>query len=158
VTPFDLANDDVLLAILAESLDEADPVPTGALAAAKAMAQLADADVELAMLVADSLLDDEVLLFRHDVTMEPEGEPSDRLISFATPALHVDVDLQANGGSMVGAISPAMSVAVELETKDATISTTSDDLGRFHLEAPRGRCRLRIHAHGGAVVTPWITR
>jgi hypothetical protein len=158
MTRHDLADDDVLLSLLSASLEAADPVPADAVAIAKALAELSDTDAELATLVADSLVDDEVVLFRHDVTMELDGDVSDRLLSFATPELHVDVDLQANGPTMLGAISPAMSVAIELETAETTTTTTSDELGRFSFEAPSGRCRLRIHAHGGAVVTPWITR
>jgi hypothetical protein len=158
VTPFDLADDDVLLRLLSRSLETADAVPPDAVAAAKALADLSDADAELATLVADSLVDDEVVLFRHDVTMEPQGELSDRLVSFATPELNVDVDLHANGASVVGAITPAMAVDVDLEMSQGTITTQSDELGRFRFEAPTGRCRLRIHTPGGAVVTPWITR
>jgi hypothetical protein len=162
MTRFDLADDDVLLALLSDALDEADPVPGGAVVAAKAFAQMGDVDAELALLVADSLLDAEVVLFRHDLTLDQLGGPTDRLLSFATPQLSVDVDIQANGTTVIGAITPPMSVDVDLETGTEsgieTVSTRSDELGRFHLEIGPGRCRLRIHAHGAAVVTPWITR
>jgi hypothetical protein len=158
LTRFDLADDETLLGLLSRSIGAADPVPEEAVATAKVLAHLSGADAELAALVADSLLDDEVMLFRHDVTMEQHGQMSDRLITFATPELHVDVDLHANGASLVGAITPAMPVNVELETAAATVTTRSDELGRFHFDAPAGRCRLRIHAHDGSVVTPWITR
>jgi hypothetical protein len=157
VTRPNLFDDDVLATLLIESLVEADPVPGDAVSVAKALARLSDADAELATLVADSLVDD-VVLFRHDVTMEAQGESADRLVTFATPRLSVDIDLQAGRGTVVGAITPAISVDVDLETTKGTQTTRSDELGRFQIEAGGNLCRLRIHALGGAVVTPWINR
>jgi hypothetical protein len=58
----------------------------------------------------------------------------------------------------VGALTPAISVDVDLETPEGTRTTRSDELGRFQFPTPPGRCRLRVHAYDGAVVTPWITR
>ncbi len=98
------------------------------------------------------------MALRHDVTMQHLGEPSDRLVTFASPQLTVDLDLQADGTTVVGAIAPPGSVDVDLETADGTQTTTSDDLGRFHFSVGPGRCRVRVHARNGAVVTPWITR
>jgi hypothetical protein len=155
---FDLSDDDTLLALLSESLDEADPVPAAAVSVAKAVAQLSDVDAEMACLMADSLVDDDTVLLRHDVMMESLGGPSDRLVTFATPQLNVDLELQADGVSVVGAITPPMSVDVDLETPGATVTVRTDELGRFHMTTSPGRCRLRIHAYEGAVVTPWITR
>ncbi|MDQ1377002.1 MAG: hypothetical protein QOJ52_485 [Acidimicrobiaceae bacterium] len=157
MSPFDLS-DDALVALLSESIHEAEPVPAAAVSVAKAIAQMSDVDSELAGLVADSLVDDATVLLRHDVTMEPQGEPSDRLLTFATPQLSVDLDLPADGLSVVGAITPPMSVDVDLDTAGPTVSGRTDELGRFHLTTGPGRCRLRIHAHDGAVITPWITR
>lgn len=153
----DLTDDDVLLAVLAESLAEADPVPAAAIAAATAVALLADADAVLATLVADSLLDGATAL-RQDIEMEAVGEMRERLLSFSTPQMVLDVDLQANGGVVVGALTPAISADVDLETPGDTRTTRSDELGRFQFLAPPGRCRLRVHTHEGVVVTPWIAR
>jgi hypothetical protein len=158
VTRFDLADDEVLLDLLAQVIDDAGPVPGEAVAAAKAIAGLQQIDAELARLVADTALDAEVLLFRHDVTMAPLGDRTDRMVSFATPQIDVDIELHADGRTVIGAIMPPFAVSVDLETADGIVSTCSDDLGRFRLEAGPGPCRLRIHAHDGAVVTPWITR
>ncbi len=158
MTHSDLADNEDLLARLSLALEEADPVPDEAVATAVALAELTNADAELATLVADSLLDDEVVLFRHDVTMQQQGELADRMVSFSAPELSVDVDLHANGASMVGAISPAMAVDVDLETAGGIVTTRSDDLGRFHFDAPSGLCRLVVHGPGAPVVTPWITR
>lgn len=159
----DLSDDDVLFSLLSDSIAEADPVPDEAVHAALALSRLSDADAELATLVADSLVDD-VVLFRHDLTIDPLGTDgawqasSDRLLTFSTPQLSVDVDLQAGRATVVGSIMPPISVDVDLETAQATSSTRSDELGRFQLEAGGALCRLRIHAHDGVVVTPWIIR
>lgn len=155
---FDLRDDDVLLALLSESLNEVDPVPDTAVAAAMALAQLGDADAELATLVADSLMDDDVVLFRHDVALAPLGETIDRALSFATPTFSADIELQADGSTLVGSLAPPLSMAVDVETTRTKVTTYSDELGRFHAEIGAGRCRLRFHTADGVVVTPWITR
>lgn len=157
MTP-DLANDKVLLDLVAKVIDTADPVPPEAVATAKAVAGLQYVDAELANLVADSLLDDGGALLRHDLTMERLAESTDRMISFATPQIDVDIELHRDGRTVVGAITPPISVDVDLETTSGNASTRSDELGRFHLESGSGTCRLRIHAHDGTVITPWITR
>jgi hypothetical protein len=153
----DLSDDDVLIALLRDSLDEVDPVPEGAIGFAKAVARMSGVDAELATLVADSLVDD-VVLFRHDIAAEAPGDPADRLVTFATPQFSVDMDLQADGATVIGAITPAISVEVDLETTQETLTTRSDELGRFQLVAAGRLCRLRIHTADGSVVTPWITR
>ncbi len=105
----DLTDDDVLISVLRDSLDEADPVPDAAISFALAVARLSDADAELATLVALQLrVVDDVVLFRHDLTMEPLGEAADRLVTFATPQLSVDIDLQAGRATVVGVITPAI--------------------------------------------------
>jgi len=159
MTRFDLANDEVLLDLLSEALHEADPVPEEAVAAAKAIAGLRDIDAELATLVADTVRDEDVLLFRHDVTMEHTGAPTDRMLSFSTPEITVDIEVEGDGRTVLGVIAPPMATSVDLESTGGMVRTTSDELGRFRLEsASGGPCRLRIQAHDGAVVTPWITR
>ncbi|MDQ1429136.1 MAG: hypothetical protein QOK39_2612 [Acidimicrobiaceae bacterium] len=158
MTRFDLNNDEVLLSLLSEAIDEADPVPSAAAAAAKAVARLQDIDAELAIFVADSRLDEEALLFRHDLTMARSGQQSDRIVSFATPQIGIDLEVQGDGRTIVGVITPPLSAPVDLETTSGSATTTSDDLGRFHLASGPGPCRLRIHVHDGAVITPWITR
>ncbi len=158
MTRFDLADDHSLLELLAETLNEMDTVPDDAVSAAVVLAQLGDADSELATLVADTLVDNDVVLFRHDLAVELQGGATARLITFATPELTVDIDLEANGAHLAGAIMPPASLDVDLDTTEGTVTVRSDELGRFQFEVGPGRCRLRVHAPGGAVVTPWITR
>jgi hypothetical protein len=119
---------------------------------------LQDIEAELAIFVADTCLDEKVLLFRHDLNMERSGQQSDRMVSFATPQIGIDLEVQGDGRTIVGVITPPISAPVDLETTAGIATTTSDDLGRFHLASGPGPCRLRIHVHDGAIITPWITR
>lgn len=158
MTRYDLGDDDVLLDLLGDALSEADPVPLEAINTALALASLSNADAELATLVADTLVDSDGVLFRHDLTMESLSGGSDRLVSFTTPQLSLDVDLPAHSTTLVGVITPPCAVDVEIETQAATVRVRTDDLGRFTVDLSPGPCRLRLHAPAGTVVTPWITR
>lgn len=146
---WDLSDDDVLLDRLADAIKAADPVPPAVVAAAKAAYEFRRLDEELATLVADSLVDDGVLV-RHELS-------STRLVSFVAGQVGVEVELLGNGG-LFGAISPPAAMIVKLETAHSVTTLTSDDLGRFHAEVPPGRCRLHIGDGDALVVTPWITR
>ena len=159
MTHFDLTDDDVLLGVLAGSLAEADPVPVEAVAAAKAVARLSDADAVLATLVADSLVDDQLVGFRREAPSERHRQVQDRMVSFATPEIIVDLEFTTSGLTVLGEIHPAMAVPVELVSPATTATTESDALGRFRFDAPAGPCRVRVHlAGGGVVVTAWVTR
>ena len=159
MTRFDLNDDEVLLDLLAEALDEAEPVPDSAVAVARSVASLGDVDAELATLVADTVLIDDGVLMRHDLTMEESHLLTDRMVSFETAHASLDVEVNGDGRRVVGVITPPMSVLVDLETTGGkTVSTQSDDLGRFRIESGSGSCRIRVHASDGAIVTPWIAR
>jgi hypothetical protein len=163
VTRFDLGDDDALIELLALAIEEGDPVPGDAVAAAKSVAGLSSIDAELATLVGDTVLEQEVVLFRHDPTTETVvadggSDGAERVMSFATARLDVSLELQADGRAVAGAITPPAAVAIDLETATGTATTTSDAEGRFRLASGPGPCRLRIHAPGGSIVTPWITR
>jgi len=157
-TPRDLRDDDALLAVVGRSLDHdpstdvpADlPVPADAVAVARAAFELRDVDDELAALVHDSLVD-ESLLVRHDAT-------ASRLLSYATSRLSLDVELEPDGRTLIGAVAPGGSASVEIETAAAIERTTTDDLGRFRVELAPGWCRIRVRAGGATLVTPVIVR
>ena len=146
----DLGDDDVLLAELARALDRLDPVPPDATVMAVAAFELGHLDDELATLVADSLLDPAPLT-RH------EG-PTVRLLSFTTAHLSLEIELGADGRTVLGAVSPAGVVDVEVEGASGALGTRSDDLGRFRLSLGQGWCRLRVRAADASLVTPVIVR
>ena len=148
--PDDLHDDDALLGELRRALDQLDPVPADATEAAVAASGLGRLDDELATLVVDSLLDAGPRV-RHD-------GPTARQLSFTTEHLSLEIELAADGQTLLGAVSPATVVEVESEGPGAVAGTRSDELGRFRLALGRGWCRLRVRAPGASLVTPVIVR
>ena len=157
-TPRDLRDDDTLLAVVGRALadDPAAVVPSGvevpadAVAVARSAFALRAVDDELAALVHDSLHDD-ALLVRREATVS-------RLLSYATSRLGLDVELEADGRTLMGAISPAGPAVVEIESATTTERTTADDLGRFRVDLLPGWCRIRVRAADATLVTPVIVR
>ena len=148
----DLSDDDALLAQLGLALDETDPVPADAVDVAKAVFDLGNADAELAELVFDSLLDEALVVMRTD-TLAGEA----RTLGFAAGAHRVDIELSADGTTLLGQLAPAERTRVELETTSGSHATDSDELGRFRFSVERGSLRLRVVTEDGLIVTtPWI--
>jgi len=148
----DLHDDDELLAQLGLALDETDPVPDDAINVAKAVFDLGNADAELAELVFDSLLDDALVVMRSDTSVDEA-----RTISFAVGNHRVDIELSANGTTLLGQLNPAAPTRVELETTSGSREVEADDLGRFRFTVTRGSLRLRVITTDGLIVTtPWI--
>lgn len=147
-----LLDDDALLAELRRTLDAVEPVPVDAITAATSAFDLGRADLELADLVFDSLLDDGAVAMRH------AGVQEARSLGFLSQGYRLDVELLDDDSVLLGQIEPAEMGVVELETADGPRHGEVDELGRFRFDVPRGSLRLRITMPSGAVVaTPWIT-
>jgi hypothetical protein len=147
----DLHDDDELLAQLGRALDEADPVPADAVAVAKAVFDLGNADAELAELVFDSLLDEALVVMRSDTVADA------RTMSFALGGHRVDIEFSADGTTLLGQLDPAQPTRVRLDTTLGSTEVRSDELGRFRFAIERGSLRLRVLTEDGIVVTtPWI--
>ena len=147
----DLHDDDQLLVQLGKALDETDPVPTDAVAMAKSVFDLGNADAELAELVFDSLLDEALVVMRTETATES------RSLTFALGGHRVDVELSADGATLLGQLDPAEPTRVRLDTTGGSTETRADDLGRFRFRVERGSLRLRVFTDDGLVVTtPWI--
>ena len=142
-------SDEWLVARLAEMIDRTEPVPADALDAAYAAFGMGDLDSELAALVFDSL--------------EPAGAPAlratsteVRLLSFANDQMTLDVELHADGRSLVGQLSPAPDATAVVEVEGAEdVALDVDEHGRFRIAVDGGVIRFRIPGH---LVTPWVTR
>jgi len=148
----DLHDDDELLAQLGLALDETDPVPRDAIDVAKAVFDLGNADAELAELVFDSLLDEALVVMRSDTLVDEA-----RTLSFAIGNHRVDIELSADGTTLLGQLNPAERTRVELETTSGSREAEADDLGRFRFTVERGSLRLRVVTTDGLIVTtPWI--
>jgi len=142
-------SDEWLVARLTEMIDRAEPVPADALDAAYAAFSMGDLDRELAALVFDSL--------------ESAGAPAlratsteVRLLSFANDQMTLDVELHADGHTLVGQLSPAPDGAATVEIdggEDAVLDV--DEHGRFRVSIDGSVFRFRIP---GQLVTPWVTR
>jgi hypothetical protein len=142
-------SDDWLTRQLAAMLDIAEPVPDDAVDAAYAAFHMGDLDQQLAALVFDSL--------------ESSGAPAlrapgtdVRLLSFANDHMTLDVELHADGRTLVGQLTPAVVTEAVVEFDNGTeIALELDRFGRFRVSIDDGVIRFRIPGH---LVTPWITR
>jgi hypothetical protein len=148
-TSHDLHDDDTLVALLGAALDRSEAVPGEAVAAAYVAVELDSLQEELAALVFDSA-DESALAAMRAVDVET------RLLSFVNDHLTLDVELHANGLTLVGQLTPAGDQTLDIERFDGSlVSAEVDEFGRFRAHIPLGPIRLRVV---GRLVTPWITR
>ena len=148
-TSHDLHDDDTLVALLGAALDRSEAVPGEAVAAAYVAVELDSLQEELAALVFDSA-DESALAAMRAVDVET------RLLSFVNDHLTLDVELHANGLTLVGQLTPAGDQTLDIERFDGSlVSVEVDEFGRFRAHIPLGPIRLRVV---GRLVTPWITR
>jgi hypothetical protein len=147
--------DELLSMLLRTALDHAEPVPAAAVDAAYAAFDMSALSEELAILAFDSLV--------VGAAVETRATESEvRLLSFVNDHLTVDLELHADGRTIVGQLSPPTGSEVEAfqllqaETADGTvIDVPTDEFGRFRVTVPVGAVRLRAT---GLLITPWITR
>jgi hypothetical protein len=150
--PLSIHDDDGLLVQLARSLDQLDPVPPDARAAARAALQLGRADDALAELVYDSLAQGRGVAMRSDMLVEA------RSLEFVAGGYRLDVELIDDDGVVLGQLDPADAAQVALETEAGVQHATADGLGRFRFTGARGPLRVRVTIDTGQVIlTPWIT-
>ncbi len=147
-----LSNDDVLLATLSASLEILDPVPAAAVLAATAACESPEALGELAVLFADSTMDNRLVLFREEADY--------RTLTFVASRLTIEVEIEHHGKA-VGLIIPPAETLIQVEAASGRSSSIarmvqSDVLGRFRIDVGLGPRRLRIGSGSDAVVTPWF--
>lgn len=141
--------DDRLIDELASALDATDPVPERFIEAAKESFTWKTIDIELAELVFDSA-ESELVGVR--------GVDATRQVTFQAPGFEIEVAIISDGTRrLVGQVVPAHEGTVELHFGEQSVSTASDNLGRFSFEdVPLGPISLRIELADGAVVqTAW---
>jgi hypothetical protein len=140
---------DILLNTLATVLDRMEPLP----------ADLVDRAVELFAL---HRLDVELLELLEDSELAAAGvratEPSCRFMTFQGATSTIEVEIDPAASVVIGMVTPpgAHRVTVQGEHDDASVTT--DELGRFEAQWPRGPwMRLTIQlADGSRLVTPSI--
>lgn len=145
---------DELMASLRTIADTVDAPPPIVSELAYAAFETRDLDAELAVLTADSAVDELELV--RSVATEP------RLVSFETPELTVEVQIEQDGdvrtvrGLVLGAGDARGTI--EVQSGDFRRTAAVDERGWFVLErVPPGPLRLRLMTEGGPVVTTeWI--
>ena len=148
MTAVEPPDDDTLESLVADGLGAVEAVPPDALAAAYGAVGLATVEAELAALVYDSRAPDLVL------TRSEEAQA--RIVTFANDHLALDLELLADGRTIVGELQPAEPAVVELETVGhGGVAVTADAFGRFRFVSDATSLRIRVV---GRLVTPWITR
>lgn len=144
---------DEVVDALRRAVAEEDPPPDHVVALAKAVYSMRSLDAELAQLVFDSAVDEELVGVRGG---------GGRQLTFRTVSLTIELDVSPNDGRVVGLVAPGRGAEVELRHHRGTATTTADDLGRFTIsEELRGpiSIRCRVDTPGGPVTaqTEWTT-
>jgi hypothetical protein len=133
-----------------------DPVPEALLHAGRESLTWLRVDAELAQLLSDSMVDDEVLA-------HVRSSGGVRAVTFEADGFTIELDILGEGGQrmLVGQLVPAGTAEVEVQTSEAAQTVTADTHGRFRAEnVPEGRMRLRVTGHPaspGPAETSWIT-
>ena len=132
-----------------------DPVPDRVVFAAKASLSWRTVDAELAQLTYDSALDDERLSL-------VRGVAATRLLTFSTPGLTLDVEVEGTGRDrrLLGELAPAQAAVVSIRHAEGVTEVETDEDGRFRTgPVPGGpiALSLRLAAGGSMVQTEWIT-
>jgi hypothetical protein len=145
----DLNDDDILMQLLGETLDEAEPLSD------ELVDTVANAAFELRRL--DAIIAD--LIF--DSTLEAGGTRSDdtsRNLVYAKNGIEVELELDADGETVHGLVQPA-DTACAIESPSGTQPIDVDEFGRFDVSVSARRFRVILTPPSGALVaTPWIFR
>ncbi len=140
-------------------LGDADPPPALVTALARAAFETRDLDGELAVLTADSAVDELALVRTADTAVMP------RMLSFETEAVGIELQIEHTGPTvavrgLVTGIDPGREgIDLEIDTPDRRIPLVVDPHGWFSAaDMTPGALRLRLRgAAGGPVTTPWIS-
>jgi hypothetical protein len=146
----DSTHDDLLEELRVAALMD-DPVPERVKFAAKASLSWRTIDAELAQLTYDSVLDEELV-------GHVRGVAAARLLTFSTPELTLDVEVEGSGRDrrLIGELAPAQRAIVAIRHSEGVTEVETDDDGRFRTgPIPAGpiALSLRLAAGGSAVQT-----
>ncbi len=136
-----------LLTTIGLWLDHAEAIPADAVDAAYAAFGMGRLHEELAELTFDSA--GASLVGMRGVEAEA------RMLTFTHLQTTLDIELSADGHSIVGQITPADDGSLIIESDDGDDRAAEvDSHGRFRVIVPGWPVRLRLV---GRIVTPWIT-
>ena len=128
-----------------------DPVPHRVVEAARASAAWQTIDAELAELVYDSVVDEELVGARGG---------SARQLTFESPEVTVELEVAAGSGRINGQLIPSREAEVEVRHPGGSVTVRADRLGHFRADdVPSGpisvRCRID-GTTGRAAHTDWV--
>jgi len=146
---YDLDDDDVLMRLLGETLDEAEPLSDELVdTVAGAAFELRRLDAVLAELIFDS-------------TMTDGGTRSDdtsRNLVYSKNEVEVELELEADGEAVHGLVLPP-DTRCEVESPSGMLPVEVDEFGRFDITVEARRFRLVLTPSSGTrIATPWIFR
>jgi hypothetical protein len=136
------------LKVLAAGLD---PVPRRVVEAARASFSWRTIEAELAQLVYDSVVDDELVGARGGGA---------RQLTFEAPGVTVELEVAPGSGRINGQLVPPAEADVEIRHPGGSMRVRSDRLGHFRAEGvPPGPISVRCHTGGAAgrtAHTDWV--
>ncbi|HEX2042902.1 MAG TPA: hypothetical protein VHF24_09730 [Acidimicrobiales bacterium] len=136
------------LKVLAAALD---PVPRRVVEAARASLSWHSIDAELADLVYDSVVDEELVGARGGGA---------RQLTFQAPDVTIELEVTPGSGRIVGQLVPPTEADVEVRHPNGTLTVRSDRLGHFRADGvPAGPVSVRCLSSGTAgraAHTDWI--
>lgn len=136
------------LRVLAAALD---PVPRRVLEEARACAAWQTIDTELAELVYDSVVDEELVGARGGGA---------RQLTFEAPGVTVEIEVAPGSGRINGQLVPPREADVEVRHPGGSLTVRSDRLGHFRAEGvPSGPISVRCGIDGAAgrtAHTDWV--
>jgi hypothetical protein len=137
-----------ILAAMRAMWETADPVPPDLVTRVQFAVDLDDVDVEAARLVELTGL------------AAARSDEFARLVTFQSDSLTIMITVEpcADGTTRIdGWLTPAACHRIELHGPSGPMSTESDDVGRFALDAvPAGATRFIVHGDACRVITPAI--
>jgi hypothetical protein len=140
---------DELLARLKLLTAALDPVPRRVVDAGRASFGWQSIDAELAELVYDSVVDEELVGARGG---------SARQLTFEAPGVTIELEVAPGTGRVNGQLVPPAEADVEVCHPHGTLSVRSDRLGHFRADGvPEGPISVRCRAAAGqAAHTDWV--
>lgn len=142
--------DEMLLALLREGLNEADPPPGDVDEFARAALAWRDVDATLATMALDTISEGALEGVRATSTS--------RMIEFEAGQWTIDIEYDEAAHRLLGHIAPAREVNVEIHFAGNVLHTESDDMGRFDFDGvPTGPMSLVFRLQGDLEVvrTEW---
>ncbi len=135
------------LKVLAAALD---PVPRRVVETARHSFAWHSIDEELAELIYDSVVDDELVGARGGAL---------RQLTFEAPGVTVELEVAPESGRITGQIVPPSEADVEIRHPGGSLEVRSDRLGHFRADGvPSGPISVRCHTGGAgaAAHTDWV--